>query len=169
MNKGLRLILGAVVLTAVAVGLVLSTESSLFSTSNQYTAPLQRGFYKGKDVFYFSVETSDKAMAERLGLVYAPALANVAKEYTAALYRFVNGVPDQVNIIDSIPPDPKYSPLWRIMLVTWTESGKPTLLTSVEQVLEAQSKGDVTVSDSGVVANCPVVKWQTDNPYSLLP
>ena len=70
----------------------------------------------------------------------------------------------QANIIASAPNptgpgnlDQEYSPLWVVSTVTWNNGTTPYTLTSEAAVTAAAANGLVTVGETNIVVNCPVV------------
>jgi hypothetical protein len=51
----------------------------------------------------------------------------------------------------------KYPPLWGIIKVTFKPGVKPHLLTSYSQIKQARAAGQVTITKTTLVVNCPVV------------
>lgn len=133
--------------------------------------PLVRGLYDGKDVFYISTEASDSDVASTLTkftnfpVTFAPALAKAPDSALAQIYVFKNGVTGsgvlgfQPNVVDSIPGDPKYSPLWKVNFVEWKDPTKATVLGSDDEISDAQTKGLITVTPTSVIVNCPIIQW----------
>lgn len=147
-------------------------DKKLTKTNVPVTLPLTRGFVNGNEVFYISTEASDRGLADHLTNVtgsrvaYSPALAAAPAESLANIYTFANGIEGagplgfQPNVADSQPGDAKYSPLWRINMVEWQAGKTPRELTSEQQVLEASAAGDVKVTPTEMVVNCPFVQWE---------
>jgi hypothetical protein len=50
-----------------------------------------------------------------------------------------------------------YSPLWRMVKVTWLAGHTAQRLASEEQVLAAAERGAVRLDTTDVVLNCPIV------------
>ncbi|NWG37553.1 hypothetical protein [Nitrososphaera sp.] len=146
-------------------------EKKLTRTSVPLELPLTRGFAGGSEVFYISTEASDKDLADHLTsltgsrVAYAPALAGAPAESLANIYAFSNGIEGegplgfQPNVADSQPGDAKYSPLWRINVVEWQQGAQVRELRSEQEVLAAASAGEVTVTFTEMVVNCPFVQW----------
>ena len=67
----------------------------------------------------------------------------------------------QANVVDSIPGDPNYTPLWKVSIVEWkTSSGiTPTILGSDDAIAQAASKGQITITPTKVVVNCLILQW----------
>jgi len=116
-----------------------------------------QGFYDGKKYTYLSTDTSSKAQAASMHINYSKALGTV--KGAPAIY-LVEGraAPGQLAAFGSYLGDPGYSPLWEELIVTWKGSAKPILLTSDNAVLAQQKKGTLTVTDTHIVLNCPMIK-----------
>jgi hypothetical protein len=99
------------------------------------------GFYRGNEVAYLD-----------LGPVRLR-----AGNQTAPIWAFANGAEGQANVIDVVPGDEGYSPLWTVEMVTWTVGVAPRVLRSREEIEEAAAAGEVTIQKSSIVVNCPVV------------
>lgn len=144
----------------------------LTETNLPVTIPLTRGFVDGNEVFYISTEASDKGLASHLTnitgfrVVYTPALANTPASALASIYAFSNGIEGegplgfQPNIADSEPGDAEYSPLLRINTVEWQDGAAPRELKSEDEILAAQQAGEVAVTVTEMVVNCPFVQWE---------
>jgi len=144
---------------------------NLTKTNVPVTLPLTRGYVNGFEVFYISTEASDKGLADYLTnfthsrVSFAPALKNAPPQSLANIYVFRNGIKGsgplgfQLNVADSQPGDPGYSPLWRINNVEWKQGVSPKELKSETDILSAQKNGDLTISSSDTIVNCPFVYW----------
>ena len=76
------------------------------------------------------------------------------------LYTVTNPVgPQQHNITkDTLASgQTKYPPLWGIIKVTFKAGVAPRLLTSYAQIAKAKAAGQVTITKTSLVVNCPVV------------
>jgi hypothetical protein len=144
---------------------------NLTKTNVPVTLALTRGYVNGFEVFYISTEASDKGLADHLTnfthsrVSFAPALKNAPPQSLANIYIFRNGIKGsgplgfQPNVADSQPGDPGYSPLWRINNVEWKQGVSPKELKSETDILSAQKNGELTVSSSDAIVNCPFVYW----------
>lgn len=133
--------------------------------------PLVKGLYDGKDVFYITTEASDSIIADALSkftnfpVTFTPALAKTPASAQANIYAFKNGVKGggvlgfQPNVVDSIPGESKYSPLWKINLVEWKDPSTATVLGSDDEIMDAFNSGKITITPTTVVVNCPIVQW----------
>jgi hypothetical protein len=134
--------------------------------------PLVKGLYDGKDILLITTEVSDKAMKDQIGnftgfpVNYDANLTKISQGI-GNLWIFKNGVKGpgfmgfQASVVDSIPGDPGYTPLWKVSIVEWkTNSGiTPTILGSDDAIAAAQSKGQITITPTNVVVNCPILQW----------
>ena len=102
--------------------------------------PVQ-GYEKGKTITYLD-----------LGPVKLRAGNKVAPLWTVT-----NGTSEQHNVVDVLPGDAGYSPLWSINQVTWKHGVSPRTLRSRAEVDAAAAAGDVTIKPTAMVVNCPVV------------
>ncbi len=134
-------------------------------------APLVKGYYDGDELFFIHTEASDRQVAsmltEMMGpqVVLAPRLAETPASLRAEVYVFQNGVEGmgpfgyQPDVFSSVPGTEGYSPLRAIHLVSWNADATPRELRSVEEVQKAASRGEITINESGVVVNMPVLVW----------
>ncbi|MEW5840792.1 MAG: hypothetical protein AB1753_07285 [Thermoproteota archaeon] len=158
-------------MTSAAATMMMMEGKKLTRTSVPLTIPLTRGYAGGHEVFYISTEASDRELAAHLTRVtgfrvaYAPSLASAPAGSLANIYAFSNGIEGggplgfQPNVADSEPGDSKYSPLWRVNTVEWNAGTTPRELKSEAEVLDASSRGEVKVTSTEMVVNCPFVQW----------
>jgi hypothetical protein len=99
------------------------------------------GFYKGQSVRYLDFGPIKLRPENKLAPIWA----------------FTNGADGQRNVIDVAPGDRGYSPLWRVVMVTWADDATPRVLRSAAQVKSAAAAGEVTLEQTTTVVNCPVV------------
>ena len=143
----------------------------LSNTNLPLGIPLTMGYANGEEVFYISTEASVEDVANHLTdltgfrVAYTPALAATPETTLAQIYAFTNGVEGsgafgfQPQVADSQPGDDKYSPLWNVNAVTWNEGSEPRELKSEMDILKAQSNGELSIEEAGVIVNCPFIKW----------
>jgi len=134
-------------------------------------APLALAYYEGEDVYFIHPEASDADVAEVLtnmmgtDVITVPGLAEIPEELLGNVYVFTNGVEGmgplgfQPDVFDSVPGDDDYTPLRAISLVTWEDSATPRELTSVDEIEAAETAGEITVEQPGVVVNMPILVW----------
>jgi hypothetical protein len=145
----------------------------LTTTSAPVALPLFKALYDSKGVMFIITEVSDKIMRDQIGnftgspVNYEPNLTKL--QDIGQLWIFKNGVKGpglmgfQTNVLNSIPGDVHYTPLWKVNIVEWKTTGTnattPTILGSDDIIANAVKKGQITVTPTNVVINCPVVQW----------
>jgi hypothetical protein len=145
----------------------------LTTTSAPVVIPLIKALYDSKGVLFIITEVSDKTMRDQIGN-FTGSLVNYEPNLTKSqdigqLWIFKNGVKGpglmgfQTNVLNSIPGDPHYTPLWKVNIVEWKTTGTnattPTILDSDDIIANAVKKGQITVTPTNVVINCPIVQW----------
>ena len=145
-----RSILAAAAVIAVvsALGVAAPQQAAASSRAGAVSAsqsaakqPIVQGFYDGKTIRYFNYG----AIQLRAGNKVAP------------IWSVTNGPAGQHNIVDVVPGEPGYTPLWRVVEVTWAAGKKPRLLKSADDVEQAKAAGDVTLKTTATIVNCPVL------------
>ena len=134
-----RLVLAAVVATAIAASALpaLAADGPVKTFSQDVTL----GFYRGQVVSY---------------LDFGPVKLRPGNK-TAPIWAFTNGDESQRNVIDTVPGQRSYTPLWAVRMVTWKEGANVRVLRSAETIRAAQRAGDVTIRAMPIVVNCPVL------------
>jgi len=141
--------------------------------------PVVDAYHNGQRVWLTPHETSDRGLADRFTdmirfpVLHAPQLDGVGDGETARLYIFTNGVFQenvrpwgggpfnyQISVVEAVPGDTEYSPLLRPHLVTWEDGANPRVLTSAQEVRDAEDAGDLRIEEmNDAVVNAPVVWW----------
>ena len=147
-----------------------SSMLKLTTANASVVIPLLKGLYDGKDILLIT-KVSDKAMKDQVGN-FTGFPVNYAANLTQSqdignLWIFKNGIKGsglmgfQANVVNSIPGDPNYTPLWKVSIVEWkTTSGTAsTILGSDDAIAQAASKGQITITPTKVVVNCPILQW----------
>jgi len=151
-----------------------------YSADAPITLPMIDGYYNGEKVYFIHTEASDSDIAGMLGMMvnfptlYVPELTNIQPAELGKVYIFTNGIPGsgpygggpfffQIDIFDAIPGQEGYGQFRTPYLVTWTENSSPILLTSIEDLLEAEANGELSIEKTDVVVNAPMIVWRTDN------
>ena len=158
-----------------------STMSGMqFSVDAPITMPLIDGYYNGEKVYFIHTEVSDKDISEMLTMMvnfptlHVSELKNISPDDLATVYIFTNGIPGsgpygggpfffQIDIFDTIPGQEGYSQFRSPHLVTWSENSSPRLLTSVEELLEAEANGELSIEKTDLVVNAPMIVWRSDD------
>jgi hypothetical protein len=126
--------------------------------------PLHICYYNGGKSFYLAIDASDQAVAKSFGANYVPQLANVLTDtqnrafdniYVVTNFKQFNVLPSSPNPVGPNNADQTYTPLWQLTQVTWKTT--PRVLRSEAEILAAQSNGQLTVTPTNIVINCPVV------------
>lgn len=140
-------------------------------TGESVRLPLLRGWFEGEAVFYVTTDVSDAEVARDKQANFAPRLADalprgpqragqpspVDKVYAVTNYEQGSVFASAPQPMGHLNRDKAYSPLWRMVTVTWAAGRVPRPLTSEEQVLAAVDAGAVTINATDVVLNCPIV------------
>jgi hypothetical protein len=103
--------------------------------------PVTPGFYRGKSIGYFDFGPIKLKAGNKLAPIWA----------------VTNGASGQHNIVDTVPGQSGYSPLWQLNMVAFANGVTPYLLKSKADVEAAVQKGDVTIQKTSTVVNCPVL------------
>ena len=119
------------------------------------TFRLHQGFHDGRIVHYIRTDASDADYAKRHGLVFVPLLGVVDRpELQNRLYLFENGQPP---VLQHVPGTDEYTPLFRIHRVRGDAGGR--ILTAERGIQEAVASGNLTVEETRVRVNSPLVQW----------
>ena len=133
--------------------------------------PAGKAYAEGKEIYFVHTEASDPGVAETLTnmmtspVIHVPSLANVPDEALANVYVFTNGVEGsgpfgfQADVFDNPPGTDGYTPLRRLNVATWVDGVTAREITAVADVLAAESAGELTIEQPGVVINMPFVVW----------
>lgn len=133
--------------------------------------PLLQGWFDNEAVFYVTTDVSDAQVAKDKQANFAPRLADalprgpqrpgqassVDKVYAVTNFKQASIFASAPQPMGHLNRDPAYSPLWRMVTVTWEAGRAPRVLTSEEQVLAAAEAGSVRIETTDVVLNCPIV------------
>ena len=103
--------------------------------------PVVSGFYQGRTITYYDFGPIKLKPGNKL----------------APLWAVTNGAPGQHNIVNTVPGQADYSPLWQINMVTFKTGTTPHLLKSKADVDAAVKAGEVTVTSTKTAVNCPVL------------
>ena len=149
-----------------------------FNVNAPITIPMIDGYYNGERVFFVHTEVSDKAMAEMMTwminfpTLHTSELKNIPEDDMSKVYVFTNGIAgsepygggpfmSQIDVFDSIPGQTGYSQFRVPHLVTWNDDSTPRVLTSIEEILEAESNGELTIQKTDNVVNAPMIVWKS--------
>jgi hypothetical protein len=103
--------------------------------------PVVLGFFKGRTIRYFDFGPIKLKPGNKIAPIWA----------------FKNGASGQRNVVDAVPGQAAYSPLWRVNEVTWAKSAKRRVLDSAVEIQAAARAGQLTIRQTKTVVNCPVL------------
>lgn len=115
--------------------------------NNPFNQDVELCWYKNFAVYYLD-----------LGAIPVEA----SKVTTVNVYRFITGfdsagnpifVPGQSSILQNVPGDPEYNPLWRVMLVEAPPNYAPSSIRSDDEI----RRRGLRVIPTEIVVNCPVL------------
>jgi plastocyanin len=134
--------------------------------------PLQKAYENGNELFYISTDASDNKTAQLLTnktgfeVNFAPVLTRTPESALGSAYWFKNGIVGngplgfQAVVTNAKPGDDSYSPLYKINYVEWKQEEQARELKSINEIMAAKNKGDLVVTDTGIIVDYPAVKWQ---------
>jgi len=156
-------------------------EKSESAQENEFfeKIPVIDAYYNGEKIWFIHTDVTNQEMAEKLTkmvsyrTVYAPQNAEaIDKTKIAKFYIFTNGIDHagvepwnggpfgfQIDIFESVPGDEMYTSVRMPYAVTWNENAKPRILKSVEELMAAETAGELTMESTDVIVNVPVVRW----------
>ena len=133
--------------------------------------PAGKAYAEGKEIYFVHTEASDAGVAEKLTgmmkspVILVPSLANVPDASLANVYVFSNGIKGsgpfgyQSDVFDNPPGTDGYSPLRRLNVTAWVDETKARELKSAAEILDAETAGELTIEQPGIVINMPFVVW----------
>ena len=151
-----------------------------FNNDAPLTIPLIDGYYNGEKVYFIHTEISDKDIAGMMTTMvnfptlYVPDLDDISSDDLDKVYIFTNGIAGsgpygggpfffQIDIFDSVPGMEEYNQFRVPQLVTWNEDSNPILLTSIEDLFEAEANGELSIESTDFVVNAPIIVWNSDD------
>lgn len=128
---------------AICVGALAGTATASPTTDRARVAkkPVTSGFYRGRTIGYYDFGPIKLKPGNKL----------------APIWTVTNGAPGQHNIVDTVPGRSDYSPLWQLNKVTFKSGIKPHVLRSRSEVEAARKGGEISVTATTTVVNCPVL------------
>lgn len=163
-----RMPMGAGWVLALAMALAACAQTGPARQEAEVVLPLQRAWFEGRLVEYISTDVSDAGMAAMMGVNHAPRLRQALPlpgqpSALERVYKFPGN--EQISVFQSAPQpagpenqDLGYSPLWRVVEVRWVAGRAAQELRSEEAVLAAEARGEVQLTVTDVVVNCPVTR-----------
>lgn len=133
--------------------------------------PPVKGFAKGQEVRFIHTEASDPQVAEMLTrmtgpkVLLVPSLREIPDRLLATVFVFRNGIKGegpmgfQPDVFDTVPGELQYTPLRRLVFVTWKEERRARVLRSAVEIRQAAQQGAVQLTTPGIVVNMPILTW----------
>ena len=161
-------------------GMINTMMSNMqFNTDVPLTIPMIDGYYNGEKVYFIHTEISDKDIADMMSMMinfptlHVPDLDEISPNDLGKVYIFTNGISGsgpygggpfffQIDIFDSVPGMDEYNQFRVPQLVTWNENSNPILLTSIEDLFEAEVNGELSIESTDFVVNAPIIVWTSD-------
>lgn len=157
--------------TPTATAMPMQSGGMNMDMSDVPAVPAGIAYAEGEEIRFVHTEVSDPDIAKLLSdmmsspVLVVPSLASAPEEMLAKVYVFTNGIQGmgplgfQPDVFDNPPGAPGYSPLRTIILVSWKDGSKARELKSVAEVTDAESAGEITLEQPGVVVNMPFITW----------
>src|ERR687896_782884 len=120
------------------------------------------GFYQGRTLRYPDLGFGQKrtlgfARGRTVAYLDLGAVKLRPGNKVAPIWGFTNGVEAQRNVIDVVPDQRGYTPLWRVNMVTWADGVSPRVLDAAKEIRAAAAAGELTIRRTTMVVNCPVL------------
>ena len=159
-------------LVTALLALALLGGCSTLNKSDQVSLPMFKAWYDGSVVYYITTDISDPDMALAMRANYVPRLQDAIPVYPKPpeqktvlerVYTFPGGEQSK-SVFASIPQplgpgsqDNNYSPVWLMVTVTWKDPQQAIELRSEGEIFAAEARGEVDLTRTDIVVNCPVV------------
>ena len=157
-------------LSAVATAQMQTSNSTVKMPT--LTMPLSKGYVDGKIRYFLATDASDNKIAVSITkstgfkVNFAPTLGLGMIPVSSRVqgYDFLNGVKGegsfgfQTPVSNAVPGEKGYSPLVQLNLVRWNPVTKPTVLKSVAEIVNAEKNGQITIINTNIIINSPIVK-----------
>ncbi|MCK4258427.1 MAG: hypothetical protein KAX49_05585 [Halanaerobiales bacterium] len=114
--------------------------------NNPFNQKFSGGWYNCHRVYYLNL---------------GPIIVDETKNPVKDIYRFVYGfdnknpllVKGQDNVINVVPTDKNYTPLWKIVYVIVPKDYVPQSIRSIKQIKDSNYK----IKKSDIIVNCPIL------------
>ena len=158
--------------TIIAAQAAASTLPPTSNTGNSISFPLSKGYVNGNIAYFIATDASDNqtsaSITENLGykINYAPSLSFVPKSAQQQGYEFLNGIKGegafgfQLGVASVLPKDKGYSPIVQLNFVKWNDNATARELKSAQDILNAQSNGELEITKTDILINSPAVLQQ---------
>src|SRR5919197_1019886 len=175
MAKLILVVVAAIVLFLLFMFPVLHVSMASPTTtvsSSSISIPSSKGYVNGKIAFFIATDVSDNQTAasitKNLGykVNFAPSLALIPESALQQGYEFVNGIKGegafgfQIPVASALPGDKGYSPIVQLNFVKWNNNNNNATakeLKSAEEIMAAQSNGELEITKTNIFINSPPV------------
>jgi hypothetical protein len=146
------------------------TSNLAIKIPTSITMPLSKGYVDGKIRYFLATDASDNKIAVSITkstgfkVNFAPTLTMIPVSARGQGYDFLNGIKGegsfgfQTPVSNAVPGEKGYSPLVQLNLVRWNPVTKPTVLKSLAEIVNAEKNGQITIINTNIIINSPVVK-----------
>ena len=126
--------------------------------SGSIARPALHGYYDGHKDTFVNTDVSDKTQAAQMHINYSAVLKKVPMSATSEIYLVEgNAAARQIPVFGSEPGEASYTPLWHEVMVTWKAGVTPVLLVKDDQIKSLAAKGELTMTHTHIILNCPIV------------
>lgn len=149
------------------------SENNLKSSRAEISVniPIHKGLYNGSSVYYIITDSSDSIEASQISteqnwkVQQSPLLAQAPQKLLSKMYVFTNGVTGdgtqgyQDEVFSDTPSDTSYTPVSLVIQATWSPGKIPQVLNSTKDILDANTTGAITLTNTGAIVNTPQIVW----------
>ncbi|MDE1845176.1 MAG: hypothetical protein KGI10_07605 [Thaumarchaeota archaeon] len=133
--------------------------------------PMHEGIVNGKTVYYIITDSSNNLVANTISdkqnwkVQVSPVLAHVPVASYGNIFIFTNGITGngtrgyQDDVLSFTPTDKQYSPLSKVIEVSWNVGRGPFILNSTKTILDANMTGKIKLTVTDTILNTPEVIW----------
>lgn len=158
-----------IITTTVASNQIKASLPTSNIKDNSIVFPLSKGYVNGNLAFFIATDASNNQTAnsitENIGykVNYAQSLSLVSESAQQQGYEFLNGIKGegafgfQLGVASALPGDKGYSPIVKLNFVKWNDNATARELKSAQDVLNAQSNGELNITKTDILINSPVV------------
>ena len=137
--------------------------------------PLHEGMVDGQNVYFIITDASNTLVASTISdkqnwkVQPSPELAHVPSNSYGKIFVFKNGIAGngtrgfQDDLFSYTPSDKQYSPLSKLVEVTWNIGRSPIILNSTQSVLDANATGKLRLTITDTIINTPQIVWPDGN------
>ena len=133
--------------------------------------PMHEGIVNGKTVYYLITDSSNNLVANTISdkqnwkVQPSPVLAHVPTTSFGNIFIFTNGITGngtrgyQDDVLSFTPSDKQYSPLSKVIEVSWNVGRGPFVLNSTNAIFNANMTGKIRLTVTDTILNTPAVVW----------